>query len=80
MKYLVPVIKHCKDGQQLVLFTNNPILAVNTDPDNYVLLNHDKTVQSGFAIDDTGHKSKLISITEGNLKSFRKRSIRYEVG
>jgi len=78
MKVLVPVIKQYKDFQQMIVFTNNPILAINTDPDNYILLNPNRTVQSGFAIDDTCHRPKLLSIMEGNLKSFRKRSIRYE--
>jgi len=78
-EFLLPVIKQYKDFQQLIVFTNHPIWAINTDPDNYVLLNPNKMVQSGFAIDDTDQKSKLISIIEGSLKSFRKRSVRYEV-
>ncbi len=78
VNFLVPIIKQYKDFQQLIVFTNNPILAVNTDPDNYILLNPPTAVQSGFAIDDTLSKPRLLSIMEGNLKSFRKRSLRYE--
>lgn len=79
--FLVPVIKRYKDFQQVILFTNNPLLAVNTDPDNYILLETRgpkfKGVVSGFAIDDQQQKSRLLSIMEGSLNSFHKRGERY---
>jgi hypothetical protein len=37
-KYLVPLILENKEMRQILLFTNHPILAVNTDPDNYLLM------------------------------------------
>jgi len=82
INYLVPIIKAYKDSQQVILFTNNPILAVNTDPDNYILLEMRgakfKSVSSGFAIDDKRQKEQLLNIMEGSLRSFRRRAKRYE--
>lgn len=82
VNYLVPIIKAYKDSQQVILFTNNPILAVNTDPDNYIMLGAQrgkkKTFTSGFAIDDENQKPRLLNIVEGSLKSFHKRAQRYE--
>ncbi len=81
MNFLVPVIKKYKDTRQVILFTNNPVMAVNTDPDNYILLTLKgtkiKNILSGFAIDDQTQKHRLINIMEGNLKSFQKRGVRY---
>jgi predicted metal-dependent phosphoesterase TrpH len=67
-RYLLPLILGYKDARQILLFTNHPLLAVNTDPDNYLLIlqdaKKDKFVD-GFAIDvpkddseDTGKKAK----------------------
>ncbi|HLO17701.1 MAG TPA: hypothetical protein VK206_22920, partial [Anaerolineales bacterium] len=81
-KYFVPVIQEYKDTHQLLLFTNHPILAVNTDPDNYLLmqLQGEKlgAIVSGFAIDAGANKPLLLNILEGNLDTFRKRASRYE--
>ena len=81
VNFLVPIIKMYKDFQQVILFTNNPLLAVNTDPDNYILLETKgtkfKNIISGFAIDDKQRKPLLLNIMEGNLDSFRKRDERY---
>lgn len=80
--FLVPIIKRYKDFQQVILFTNNPLLAVNTDPDNYILLETRgpkfEDVVSGFAIDDQQQKFRLLNIMEGSLKSFHKRGERYK--
>ena len=82
--FLVPIIKRFKDSQQVILFTNNPLLAVNTDPDNYILLEvrgtKIKRIMSGFAIDDEHQKPWLLKIMEGSLRSFHKRADRYESG
>jgi predicted metal-dependent phosphoesterase TrpH len=79
--YLVPVIRKYKDTQQVILFTSNPLLAVNTDPDNYVLVQtrapKDEKIMAGFAIDDRERGLKVTNIMEGNLDSFRKRAVRY---
>lgn len=81
-KYLVPVIKEHKDSHQILLFTNHPILTVNTDPDNYLLMQLEgaklKDIISGFAIDSESHKPLLINILEGNLETFRRRANLYE--
>lgn len=81
-KFLVPVIQEHKDAHQIVLFTNHPILAVNTDPDNYLLMQLQgaklKDIVSGFAIDAQKQKPLLLNILEGNLEAFRKRASRYE--
>ncbi len=79
--YLTPIIKKYKDSQQVILFTKNSILAVNTDPDNYTLLETSGPgfgrMITGFAIDDETQKPKLLNILEGSLKTFRKRAARY---
>ena len=81
-KFLVPVIQEHKDAHQIVIFTNHPILAVNTDPDNYLLMQLQgaklKDIVSGFAIDAQKQKPLLLNILEGNLEAFRKRASRYE--
>jgi energy-coupling factor transporter ATP-binding protein EcfA2 len=81
-KFLVPVIKEQKDAHQILLFTNHPILAVNTDPDNYLLMQLQGTkltdIVSGFAIDARAQKPLILNILEGDLETFRKRAIRYE--
>ena len=81
--FLVPVIQEHKDAHQILLFTNHPILAVNTDPDNYLLMQLQdgkrKKIVAGFAIDAIGaQKDLLLNILEGNLETFRKRASRYE--
>ena len=81
--FLVPVIKRYKDKQQVILFTNNPILAVNTDPDNYILLNAQgsklKEIKSGFAIDDQANKEMLLNIVEGSAKAIKRRISVYDL-
>lgn len=81
-RYLVPVIQEHKDAHQMLLFTNHPILAVNTDPDNYLVMplqdGKPKGIVSGFAIDSRMHKPLLLNILEGSLDAFRKRASRYE--
>ncbi len=85
-KYLVPLIQEYKDKRQILLFTNHPILAVNTDPDNYFLLHLqdareevELVIDSGFAIDaPKADKDLLIKVLEGDLGAFHKRASRYE--
>jgi hypothetical protein len=88
-KYLVPLILEYKDTRQILLFTNHPILAVNTDPDNYLLLGLRDSqkegakpkvvITSGFAIDaPQQQKDLLLNILEGDLELFNKRASRYE--
>jgi hypothetical protein len=81
--FLVPIIKLYKDFQQVTLFTNNPILAVNADPDNYILLNSTgtklKDINQGFAIDDKAFRPLLLDIIEGGLKTLQDRSALYQI-
>ena len=83
IRFLVPVIKQYKDQQQIILFSNSPLFAVNTDPDDYFLLDAKgtkfKNITSGFAIDDEEQRPLLLDIMEGGLKSFRKRAVRYDL-
>ena len=83
INFLVPVIKLYKDSQQIILFTNNPIFAVNADPDNYILLNSAgttfKDITQGFAIDDKEFRPLLLDIIEGGLKAFQDRLARYKL-
>jgi hypothetical protein len=55
---------------------------VNTDPDNYLLLQLQEAklqqIVSGFAIDARLQRSMILNILEGNLETFRKRASRYE--
>lgn len=80
-QFLVPIIKKYKDFQQVNLFSSNPVLSVNSDPENYIILemetNKIKTVHSGFAIDDYEKKNLAIDIFEGGFKSFKRRKDRY---
>jgi hypothetical protein len=79
--FLVPIIKLYKDFQQVILFTNNPLLAINTDPDNYILIETKgakvKEIHPGFSLDDEPKKNMLLNILEGNMSSFNKRVKRY---
>ena len=80
-QFLVPIIKKYKDFQQVNLFSSNPVLSVNSDPENYIILemetNKIKTVHSGFAIDDYEKRNLAIDIFEGGFKSFKRRKDRY---
>jgi hypothetical protein len=76
--FLVPVIKKYKDSQQIILFSNSSILAVNADTDNFVLLDK-KTVSSGFAIDSRQNLADLMNIIEGSPQSFYKRHMKYDL-
>jgi len=84
--YLVPIIKNYKDRRQMILFTNHPLLAVNTDPENYILLEQKKwrgkkvgRIEPGFSIDKEEQKEGLINLMEGSLGAFNKRKIRYSI-
>ena len=79
--FFIPLIKKYKDFRQIIFFTNNPILAVNSDPENYVLLHAEgkklKNVITGFSIDKIDKKEEIIKLMEGSIKSFSKRRGRY---
>ncbi len=87
-RFLVPLILEYKEKRQILLFTNHPLLAVNTDPDNYLLMSLQTkregtlpqvTINSGFAIDaDTKQKDLLLKVFEGDLEAVRRRLSRYE--
>ena len=81
--YLVPIIKQYKDSEQIVLMTRNPLLSINTDPDNYIILTPNqagtrlKRALYGFGMDNRLAKTHLLNVLEGSPKSFRKRAVRY---
>jgi len=79
--FFIPLIKKYKDFRQIIFFTNNPILAVNSDPENYVLFHAEgkklKNIVSGFSIDKIDKKEEVIKLMEGSIKSFGKRRGRY---
>lgn len=83
IKLLVPIIREHKDSHQILLFTDHPILAVNTDPDNYLLLQAQgaqlKNIVSGFAADNTDQQPLLLQILEGSLEAIRKRANLYDL-
>ena len=82
-KFLVPIIKQYKDSEQIILMTSNPLLSINTDPDNYIILtanqSGDKLKQalSGFGLDNKLTKTHLLNVIEGGHKSFQRRATRY---
>jgi hypothetical protein len=80
--YLVPIITQYKNIRQIILFTNHPLLAVNTDPENYILLERkgNKTrLESGFSIDKEKQKDRLVNLVEGSSLAFNQRTIRYSI-
>jgi predicted metal-dependent phosphoesterase TrpH/energy-coupling factor transporter ATP-binding protein EcfA2 len=83
MRYLVPIIREYKDRCQILLFTSHPILAVNTDPDNYFILRMQGTslqdIVSGFAVDAQEQRPLLLNILEGGLEAIRKRANLYDL-
>lgn len=79
--FLVPLIRRFKDDVQMVFATSNSNLAINADPDNYVVLESDpkglRSVRSGFAIDDAAQREALVLLMEGGIRSYRSRGARY---
>ncbi len=79
--YLIPIITQYKNTQQIIISTGSSILAVNSDPENYIILNTSmnkfQSIESGFAIDKQSQKERIIRLVEGNVKAFQKRAIRY---
>jgi hypothetical protein len=65
----------------MVFATSNSNLAINADPDNYVVLESDPTglrsVRAGFAIDDAAQREALVLLMEGGIRSYRSRGARY---
>ena len=82
--YLVPLVKQLKDRRQIVFATGNSNLAINSDPDNYIVLHAEKgklkELRAGFAIDNDEQRERLIQVLEGSIKSFRQRDRRYTLG
>jgi hypothetical protein len=82
VKYLVPILKTYTDRRQVVMFTSSALLAINTDPDNYILLDPEAKiadrVKSGFSIDDIEEKDLIINLMEGSMRSFKRRVDRYK--
>ncbi len=81
---LIPVLKKYKDFRQIILFTKHPVLAINSDPENYILLkrkgNKFNGIDTGFSIDKEEEREQLVKILEGSLSAFDKRVIRYRRG
>jgi len=76
--YLVPVIKKFKDSQQVIIFSNSSILAINADTDNFIVL-EEKKIHSGLSIDSQESFPQLMNIMEGGLRSFNKRYKTYDL-
>jgi len=80
-QFLAPIIKKYKDFQQVNLFCTNPVLAINTDPENFIILETEnekiKIIHSGFSIDNSEKKNLAIDIFEGGFKSFKCRENSY---
>jgi len=83
MDILVPIIREQKERRQILIFTSHPILAVNTDPDNYILLQTDgaqvKEIASGFAVDSQEMRPLLLNILEGSIGAVRRRANLYGI-
>lgn len=82
--FLVPLVKRLKDKRQIIFATGNSNLAINSDPDNYIVLDAEKgklkELRAGFAIDNDEQRERLILVLEGSIKSFRQRDRRYTLG
>jgi len=80
--YLAPIIRKYKDHKQINIISANPSIAVNADPDNYILFGMNSRnrveVHAGFSIDELQNKSRLIDLLEGSMNSFIHRKQRYE--
>jgi len=76
--YLVPIIKKFKDSQQIIIFSNSSILAVNADTDNFIVL-EEKKIYSGLSVDSQESLPQLMNILEGGLRSFNKRYKAYDL-
>ncbi len=80
-RFLVPLLKLRKGRGQVILATKNANLAVNADPENFLLLTREGTdrveVESGFAIDVRPRREQIIKLLEGDLPSFDRRGALY---
>lgn len=81
--FLVPLIRQFKDERQMILATSNSNLAINADPDNYVLIETDVTgkvtdIRSGFALESDEERTKMVALMEGSLSAYRARGARYQ--
>lgn len=81
--YLVPIITRFKEQRQIIFFSSNPLIAVNGDPENYVLLEaagkSKSSIISGFSIDDGLKKQRVIEIVEGGIRAYDRRSDWYNI-
>lgn len=81
--FLVPIIIKHKDFRQIILFTSNPTIAVNSDPENFILLESTSVTKtdiiSGFSIEKSDKKDEVINILEGGISSYDRRSGRYHL-
>ncbi len=81
--FLVPIIIKHKDFRQIILFTSNPTIAVNSDPENFILLESKSVTRtkiiSGFSIEKSDKKDDVINILEGGVSSYARRSGRYHL-
>lgn len=81
--FLVPLIRQLKDENQMLFATGNSNLAINADPDNYIVIDTDRGkftgIRSGFALDNTEQRQALVTLMEGSLKSYRARGVRYAI-
>lgn len=81
VNYLIPIIKKYKDIRQIILFTNHPLLAINTDPEHYILVEQKKyrgkKVGRIEPIVKKEQREQLVNLVEGSSRAFNKRKIRY---
>ena len=81
--FLVPIIIKHKDFRQIILFTTNPTLSVNSDPENFIILESTSVtkteIMSGFSIEESDKKYGVINILEGGASSYDRRSGRYRM-
>lgn len=79
--FLVPLLKTLKGQRQIILATKNANLAVNADPENYLVLEPGRggrfEIDSGFALDQRALGDRLIHLLEGELADFERRGQLY---
>jgi histidinol phosphatase-like PHP family hydrolase len=83
VNYLIPIIKKYKDIRQIILFTNHPLLAINTDPEHHILLEQKKyrgeKVGRIEPMVKKEQREQLVNLVEGSSRAFNKRKIHYDM-
>jgi len=80
--FIVPRIRELNNFRQLLLFSDNPNIAVPGDPENIMVLEGKekgiKRVLTGCSIEKEEIKDNVTKILEGGIPAFTSRKLKYE--